>query len=353
MSPRASSYFFFILLLGAAAATALIFLPFLTPVMLAIATAIITYPVYRRLARLLGGGVWAGRIAAAATVVGVLAVVLIPLFLLAGTVYSEIQYLYGALTDEGSRSQVIAALNSLSKAFSDLAFGVLQPYSFDALNVTDYLKSALEWLFAHVDSIFTGLALVAGYVVIFLLGLFYFLRDGEALTRRFLFWSPHLEHNREFIVGTVKRAIQSVFVGALSVGLLEGLATGVGFTVFGIPAPALWGTVAAVAALIPGFGVSIVILPGAAYLLLGGNYVYAAGLLVWGFTGIFVIDHLVGPALVNRGIRIHPFLVLLSVLGGIMLFGVIGFVMGPVVLAILFALLDIYRISARQVANDQ
>ena len=342
-----SSYLFFILLLAAAVVTVMIFLPFLTPLVLALCTAVLVFPIYERLAHSLGGGIWAKRSAGLITTVGVLVVVLVPLFFLVGSIYSEIQTLYAMLTDEGNRSIVVESLNSISQGFSNLVFGVIQPYSFDALNVTEYLKSGLEWLFVHLDAVFTSIAAVCAYVLIFLLSVFYMLRDGQSLVKRFFFWSPLLESNHDFIVRTMKRAIQSVFLGALLVSLLEGVATGIGFLIFGIPAPALWGTIAGIAALVPGIGTSIVILPAAAYLILSGNYLYAAGVLVWGYTGVIVIDHIIGPNLVNRGLRLHPLLVLLSVLGGILVFGIIGFVMGPIVLAVLSALLDIYRMSLK------
>lgn len=341
------NYLFFIVLLIVVAATGAVFWPFLTPLVLALATAVLIHPIYERMSRSLGEGVWSKRLAAFITVLVVLSLIVVPMFFLLGAIYSEIQDLYGLLTDEGSRSTIIDSLNSLSEWFSNMVFGVLPAYSFDALNVTNYLKSALEWVFGHLDAVFTSLALVAGYLVVFLLSLFYFLRDGASLFKRFINWSPVLTDNQNYISRTIERAIKSVFVGALLMSLLEGLSVGISFKVFGIPAPALWGTMAAVAALIPGFGVSVIIIPAAAYLILGGHYLFAAGLLVWGYAGIIVIDHIVGPTLVNRGIRLHPLLVLLSVLGGIIVFGITGFLIGPLVLAMLFALLDIYRFSVR------
>jgi predicted PurR-regulated permease PerM len=230
---------------------------------------------------------------------------------------------------------------------SDKVFGVLPAYSFDSLNVTEYLKSALELVFANLDKIFSSLAAVAGYALVFLLALFYFLRDGASLIRRILSWSPQLRDNYIFVVRSFKRGIQSIFMGSLVVGILEGVSTGLAFTAFGIPAPALWGTVAAVASLVPGFGTSLIILPGVAYLLITGEYVYAAGLLIWGYTAIVLLDHILGPTLVNRGVNVHPFLVLLSVLGGLVSFGVIGLFMGPLILVLLFTLLDIYKASVK------
>jgi len=107
----------------------------------------------------------------------------------------------------------------------------------------------------------------------------------------------------------------------------------------------LWGTVAAIAALVPGFGVSLVVIPAAAYLIISGEYAYAAGLFIWGYAGIVVIDHIIGPTLVNKGVRVHPFIVLLSILGGLLAFGLIGFILGPIILVVLFTLLEIYKSS--------
>jgi predicted PurR-regulated permease PerM len=85
--------------------------------------------------------------------------------------------------------------------------------------------------------------------------------------------------------------------------------------------------------------------PGVVYLVIVGQYSYALGLALWGLVAVGLIDNLLGPHLVNKGVHIHPFLILISVLGGIVTFGPIGFVLGPLILAFLFALLEIYRTS--------
>ena len=345
---RSSSYIFFILLLGAVLAAAFTFLPFLSPLVLALAAAVIVYPVYRDIIRIVGNGSIRRSLAALVTVILVLVVILVPLFFLGSKIYSEVQSLYAMLTDEANRSQVISSLDTAWQSISNAAFGALPDHSFQSLNVTEYLKTGLEWIFANLDKIFSSLALVAGYALVFLLALFYFLRDGGNLVRQAISWSPLLADNEEYIIRTFKRAIRSVFGGTLVTALLEGMSVGLAFLVFGIPAPALWGTMAAVAALVPGFGVSLLIIPGAAYLVLSGSYAYAAGLLVWGYTGIVLIDHIIGPNLINKGLQIHPFLILLSVLGGILTFGLIGFLLGPIILVVLFTLLEIYKNSFKR-----
>lgn len=342
MNPRISSYFFFLLLAGAAIAVAIIFLPFLTPLILAAAAAIIVYPLYDRITRIIGATGIMGNIAAFLTVIAVLIIILVPLFFLVSSIYSEVQTLYAMLTDESNRSQVIASLDNLSRTLSNAVFGVVQPYSFDSFNVTDYLKGGLDLLFSNLDTLFTSLAKVAGYALVFLLAIFYLLRDGAALAKKIISWSPELERNKEYIIRSFRKAINSVFTGALVVSVLEGLSTGLALYVFGVPAPALWGAIAAVAALVPGFGTSLVIIPAVLYFMILGNYAFAIGMLVWGYVAIVLIDHTIGPALINKSVGAHPFLVLLSVLGGLLTFGIVGFVMGPLILVFLVTLLDVY-----------
>jgi predicted PurR-regulated permease PerM len=352
MNPRISAYFFFILLLGAAVATALIFLPFLTPLVLALAAAIVLRPLYRLMLRVFGHGRFGPTLSAIATVLIVLVVILVPLFFLVGSVYAEVQQLYAMLTDESNRSHVITSLNNFSQTLSNAVFGALPAYSFDTFNITEYLKTALEWVFSNLDNIFSSMAKVAGYALVFLLSLFYFMRDGSILKKMFISWSPLLDNNDEYITRVFKRAVRSVFAGTLVVSLLEGLVLGLAFYAFGIPAPALWGTLAAVTALIPGFGTSLVVLPAAAYLYISGSPLYAVGMLIWGYAAVTLIDHMLGPVLMNRGIHIHPFLVLLSVLGGLITFGIVGLILGPVILVVLFTLLELYRTSFTDIQKD-
>lgn len=345
MPTRTSSYFFFILLLVAAIAAGVVFVPFLTPLFLAVIASVVAYPLYGLLIRFMGNGPVRKSAAALVTVVVLMVLIVVPLIFLAGKIYSEVQSLYTMLIDEGSRSSVISSLNTVAQGLSDMVFGALPAYSFDSLNVTEYLKSSLEWVFANLDNVFSSAAKMAGYALVFVLATFYFLRDGRRLKRLLMSWSPLLNSNDRYITLTLKRAIHSVFIGNLSVAVMDGISIGLAFLTFGIPAPALWGTFAAIAALVPGIGMSLIVLPAAAYLYVSGNIAYCIGVLVWGYATVFVVDHIIGPSLLNKGINIHPFVILLSVLGGLAIFGIVGFLVGPLVIAVLVTLLEVYKNS--------
>jgi predicted PurR-regulated permease PerM len=157
--------------------------------------------------------------------------------------------------------------------------------------------------------------------------------------------SPLLDMYDERIFTKVDTAIHSIVRGSLVIGLIQGILTGVGFWVAGIPNPALWGSVAAIAAFIPGVGTSLVLGPGIIYLFITGSTVAAVGLLAWAVFAVGLIDNFLSAHLVQRGVAVHPFIILLSVLGGLAFFGPIGFILGPLVIAFLIALLDIYRES--------
>lgn len=353
MVSKASSYFFFVLLLSAFVASIVIFLPFLTPVILGVAASVVAYPLYRKLSKVMGSDVgWRANLAALFTVIILVIVIVAPLFFLINRIYIEVQTLYLALTDEAGRSVMIDNLNALSQSLSSHLFNLFPAYSFDSLNITEYLKDFLVWVFGNIDKIFARVAMMLAYTFVFLLAMFYFIRDGAFIKKKFVSWSPLLDKYDEYITSTLKKAVLSVFGGTIVVAVIQGILTGIGFFIFGIPAPAVWGAVAAIAAFIPGVGTSLVIIPGVIYLLITGNTAYAIGLLIWGAVAVGLIDNLLGPHLINKGVNIHPFLILISVLGGLSTFGLIGFVLGPLILALLFALLEIYRTSFVDIENQ-
>ena len=124
----------------------------------------------------------------------------------------------------------------------------------------------------------------------------------------------------ETIFNKLAVAINSVIRGNLAVALIQGILTAVGFALFGVPNPTLWGSVAAIAALVPSVGTALVLLPAILFLY-WGEALSALGLLLWGATAVGLIDNFLGPKLAGRGMRLHPFLILLSILGGIAFFG--------------------------------
>lgn len=348
MITQSTNYFFFGLLLAVIVLAIVMFLPFLTPVVLAAAMAVIFGPVYRGISRALFGGKERSSIAALITTLIVVIIVLVPVLLVAGKIYVEVQSMYAYLIDESSRSHVIDVLNGLTTQASHAFFDLYPAYSFDTFNITAIISSGLEWVFANLDKVFSSVSKLAIGAFVMLLATFYFLRDGSEIQRQIISLSPLGDGDDLKVIDKLRQTIFSIFGGSIVVGLIQGIMTGIGFAIFGVPNPALWGSIAAVAALIPGIGTSLVLVPGIIYVFLNGSTSLGLGLAIWGVLAVGLIDNVLGPMFVSRGVKVHPFLILLSVLGGLILFGPIGFLLGPLVLAFLFALLEIYKtITAR------
>jgi predicted PurR-regulated permease PerM len=134
------------------------------------------------------------------------------------------------------------------------------------------------------------------------------------------------------------------------IALLQGVIAGVGFFLFGLPNPALWGSTAAISALIPGVGTSLVLIPAVIYVMIFGSPVQGIGLLLWSLLAVGLVDNLLGPRLMRKGAKIPQFAIFIAVMGGLAVFGPLGFVIGPLVFSLLFTLLDIYS-SLRDLAR--
>ncbi len=343
MENKTQHYFFLVILIAVSVLTILIFYPYLSSLLIAVVFSVIFRPLHRKVSLVFSKGNQASSVSSIITLLIVAVLVITPLIFLGKQIYVESESLYYSLTDEGQRSALIDSLNAFSESLSNRLYGIFPAYNFDSFNITRYVQNFLEWSFANLDTIFSGLSKFILQVFVMLFALFYLLRDGGKFKKHMMSLSPLADSYDESIFIKLRQAIRSVVVGSLSVGLIQGVLTGIGFFIFGVPHPALWGSFAVIAALIPGIGTALVIVPGVLYLFFASTNLHALGLFIWGILAVGLIDNYLGPILVNRGVHIHPFLIFLSVMGGLVFFGPIGFIAGPLVVALLFALLEIYK----------
>ena len=333
--PKQSNANIFLILLGAALVAGYILLrPYLASVLVGGVLAAVAYPAYELILRLVRFRTLAG----IATVLLVVCIIFIPLYFVAKTIAGEAANVYSAVTANGGTAQV------LEKALERVPEFVPKIKSEDigALKKNTYLKDALLKVVEHTGSIISKTAEIALHIVISLFTLYYLLKDGKKFRERLMELSPLKKSEDEKVLEKIKVAVTSIIRGSIVVGVVQGVLTGVGFELFGIPNAVLWGSVAVLAAIIPGVGTAIVNIPGVAFLAIMGNTTNAILLLVWSLTAVGLIDNFLRPFLIGRDTKLHPFLILLSVLGGIYVFGPVGFLIGPLLLSFLLALLDIY-----------
>lgn len=335
-----------IILLGVALIlTALIFSPFLKPLALAAVFAVVLQGLYRRISKLLGG--WPS-VAALLTVVVSVVLILLPLSFIGVLVGNEAREVYVSLEESGGRSTIAELFSRIDESFGGKIPGLGEFVRNASANVDSYTKEALQWITGHAGDIFSSISSLLLSSFIFFIALYYLLRDGKHVRQMLIELSPLNDRDDEGVFDRLEHAVNSVIKGNLTIALVQGVLTMIGFTLFGVPSAVLWGTVAAVAALIPGIGTALVFIPAVAFLFFTGATPQALGLLAWGTLAVGLIDNFLSPKLIGSGMQLHPLLVLLSVIGGIMFFGPIGIFLGPLSLSLLFALLSLYADISRQ-----
>ena len=327
---KSELYFLLVLLAGIFALAFFIFKPFLYALILAMVFATVFAPLHKKalaITRERSG------LAALLATITVLIIVVAPVTFLGTQIFQEATQLYSSLTQNGG-------VTDLKRFFP-------MPIEF-SLDFNQYIKQGLNWLLPHLGSLFSNVAKIMVSTFVFLVALYYLFKDGHKLKRAVVALSPLQDMHDETILNKLELAINSVVRGSIAVALVQGILTAVGFALFGVPNAVLWGSVAAVAALIPGIGTALVLAPAILYLYFSGEMLFAGGLLLWGVTAVGLVDNFLGPKLVEKGTQLHPFLILLSILGGIGFFGPLGFLLGPLVLSMLFALLEIYFVIKKE-----
>lgn len=177
-------------------------------------------------------------------------------------------------------------------------------------------------------------------LVVMLFALFFFLRDGPTLTTRLTELLPFTEPRRERLVAETRDLVIASVGAGLTVALAQGLIGGVAFWLLGLPAPVFWGVAMMFCGLVPVAGTAIVWLPTALWLLLSGSLARGVILIAVGAGVIGMTDNLLRPLLLSGRTTANGLVIFLGLLGGVVAFGFIGLVLGPIVLVTVGTLLD-------------
>lgn len=334
------SHFLIALIAISATLSFFVFRPFIIVLVLAMIFAVVLQPLYRSIMRR-STGRFPG-LASFATILITAVCILMPLSLIAVQIADDAERLYVSLADGSAGTYLDTLFVYIDDAAAQYAPGLSLSAAELSISIDQYMKNGLVWLARNLGDVFGSAARLLLYLFIFLIALYYLLRDGTKLRQTFIAVSPLAQEDNDIVLRRLERAINSVIRGSLTVALIQGMLTSIGFTFFGVPHPVLWGVAASLSALIPGIGTSLVLVPGVLYLFIIGAASSATGLLLWSVLAVGMIDNFLGPRLVGKGMELHPLLVLLSVFGGLAFFGPAGIFLGPLSISLLFALFSIY-----------
>ncbi len=320
--------FFFGLLLCALALVILIFLPALNAIVLGLTFAVLFHPLYIKLRKVMPKWEW---LAALVTVIVAIVVILVPLIFFGVKIVGEAEGLYTRLTSGGSAPLLESFHGGLQR---------IAPW----LNVdpSQYVKQVLSLVITNVGSILSGFASVVGTLLLSFFTLFYLLKDGASIENAITKVSQLSRERTNEIISKLRGMANSVLKGSLVISVIEGIAVGIGFWIFGLPNPALWGLTSIVVALVPVVGIALIVVPAALLMIFEGNIVAMFGFVLWILFVVALMENVLRPRFIARSTKVHPLLVLFSVLGGISFFGAMGFILGPLVMSFFLALLEIF-----------
>ncbi|MEZ5286712.1 MAG: AI-2E family transporter [Vicinamibacterales bacterium] len=312
--------------------------PFLNVLAWAVVMVVILQPVHRRLEQRLGAGGWA---AAASTAITV-AIVLVPLGLILSASVREIRDMADGLPES-----VDAWLDPANPTTGAIVQRVEEFVDLDWLREPGAMQESLQQVAGSWAS--ESLWLVGGAIgtvvqmALVVFTIFFLFKDGRSMMER-LYRTVPIENRRlQRLMRRTREVLEASVYGTLLLSALQGTLGGIAFMVLGLPSPFLWGVVMMVASLVPLLGAFVVWGPAAIYLATTGHLWQAAALTAWGMAVIGLADNVLRPVLVGNRTRMHELLIFFGVLGGIQAFGVLGFILGPVVFAVTLALLQAVR----------
>jgi predicted PurR-regulated permease PerM len=333
------------LLVAVSAAFALVLWPLSGAILWGTVFAILFAPLYRRLTRVL----WHRRtLAALATLAIIVVMVIVPLTLVTASLIDEASGVYGKirsgeLSFGGYLRQVLDvlpgwALNLLERlgltnaaaVQERLSAGLAKASQFFAVQAINIGQNTLEFL-------------VSLGVMLYLL--FFLLRDGDALFARMRAAVPLRADRQRALFEKFAVVVRATVKGNIVIAILQGALGGVMFWLLGIHAPLLWAVLMAFLSLLPAVGAGLVWAPVALYFLATGALWKGAVLIAFGVLVIGLVDNLLRPVLVGKDTRMPDYVVLVSTLGGIAIFGINGFVIGPLIAAMFIAAWDLYAAS--------
>lgn len=198
-------------------------------------------------------------------------------------------------------------------------------------------------LASQIGSVLKNTLLLVVNLLIMLIFLFFILRDGESYYSAVMDVLPFTPDQQQSIARKFRDTFSAVINGVFLVALLQGVMTGIGFALFGVPFSVFWGFLAAVLALLPVGGAMLVWLPGALYLYLTGSTLQGVFLAIWGALLVSLPDNFLKPILIGRKAKLPTFLLLIGILGGLQVYGFLGILFGPLVVTLLTAFVQIYR----------
>ncbi len=323
--------------------------PFLMPLLMGALVAGLCAPLYRWVTRLCGGR---KSLAAGVTLLILFILIVGPLSALVGVVARQaLAVSNGAIP--WVQQHIGAASGFDVHDWLVRRFPSLAPYTPEQRQLADsaarLAQGAGAFLVTWATQFTAGTAAFVLNLFVMLYAMFYFLRDGEVILEKIFYYAPLNHADEERVLERFISVTRATIKGTLVIGLIQGTLAGLGFWVAGLEGAAFWGTIMVVLSIVPGIGAALVWVPAVIYLFVIGHPLTASLLLAWCAAVVGTIDNLLRPKLVGKDAKMPDLLILVGTLGGLFLFGPIGFIVGPLICGLFLTVWDIYGTTFKDI----
>jgi predicted PurR-regulated permease PerM len=355
--PAFPAYFFIFALVALISLAYILYAPFVTVLVFAAITAVIFYPLNRRLRKLFGNR---ERLSSMFTCIITFLVILIPLSLFSMLLFNEARHAFQDIINKINSGFFVPYFkweqgNFIFDTYQSVTQFLTQYINFDSTNfdifskISEAAQNAITWLGEAAIVVGSNIFSFLLSLIIFFFSLYYFFKDGDRITKKFMDLSPLPMKHEKAIFLKFKEVSLAMLFGIFFTAIVQGVMAGIGYVVVGIPNPIFWATATGVFSLVPLIGTAAIWIPASIILLALGNYVGGVGLFLWGMLVVSTVDNFVRPYLIEGKAPVHPLMTFLAVLGGVFAFGLPGIIFGPLILNLLIAFLHIYEMEYAKV----
>jgi len=315
---------------------------FLMAIFLAGIFSALARPLYKRFEGWYGGR---RALASLSTLLLIVIVVIVPLGVLMGIVTAQ-AIKVGQSVSPWVQEQ-ISQPTEFHKLLNSLPFyDKLVPYGNTIWQKAgEMIGTISRFLISNLSTATMGAVNILFMAFAMLYTMFFFLMDGEKLLNKILYYLPLKDQDEQRMLSKFTSVTRATLKGTAVIGILQGSLAGAAFWVVGIPSAVFWGTMMAVLSIIPGIGTALVWGPAVIILAAGGNYFRAGGLALFCALVVGSIDNLLRPILVGKDTQMHELMIFFGTLGGIIMFGIMGMIIGPIVAALFITIWEIYGVA--------
>lgn len=218
--------------------------------------------------------------------------------------------------------------------------------------ISSLAQKISAFLLSQAQGFATGIfGFLFGFLIMSIM-MFFFFKDGPVILNRIMALSPLPNFYERRLLSRLRLLMSATLYGTFLTAIIQGIAAGIGYAIAGIDQVVFWGVVTAFFALLPYFGTGLVWVPASLYLLCTGHIGSGIFLIAWGLIFVGTIDNFLRSYFISRDVETYPLLTFLCIMGGIIVWGFTGIILGPLVLTLFLALIEIYEKEYRPMLKD-